>query len=206
MGKLGIAVAIAVLATMLSGCADPSGELASGPVDAAGSPIPNVSLVGVRVVGAAVLLEGEGGECWSVRYDDGVSKVESHLLLQDGYTSTHAVMADPSNPGHDFDGTALIDPRGDMVGMANTGVMIAATYGDPSDPEVAAGLARCGWKGSPLVPDVEGGVTVDPDGLPQTVYTCTTNSDEMAQGPIDLEACEQTVVGPEDLDREASVS
>lgn len=207
MGKLGVAAVVTALVTMLSGCAEPSGGSASGPVDAAGSPIPIEDLVGVRVVGAAILLEGKGDTCWSVRYDDGgASKVEAHLLLPEGYTATHAVMADPSNPGKNFDGTILVDPAGDMVGFADTGVMIAATYGDPSDPIVAEGLAKCGWEGPPLVPDVEGGVTVDPDGLPQTVYTCTTNGDGMAQGPIDLDACDKEIVGPEDLDREVSSS
>jgi len=206
MGKYGVATVVAVLATMLSGCASPAGDSGAGPVDAAGSPIPAADLAGVRVVGAAILLEGKRDGCWSVRYDDGVSKVEAHMLLPEGYTETHAVMGDPSRPGHNFEGTALIDPTGNMVGLAETGVMIDATYGDPSDPDVAEGLDQCGWEGSPLVVDAQGGVTVDPEGLPQIVYTCTTNGDGMERGSIDLEACQGELVGPEDLDREADVS
>lgn len=181
-------ICVAVAMVVLAACASP----ADAPVDADGSPIPLDALDGIRVEGPATLLEGKGGRCWAVRYDDGESAVLAPLLAPPGHTDSQIAMADPMNPGQEHAGPALMDAEGDPVGFVGAGAIIAATYRDASDPTIAGLAQECGWDGPVLVADDPYGVTVDPDGLTGPARVCTSGSDQMrttGEATAMLEGC-----------------
>ncbi len=198
---MGLVAATAVVSGV-GGCAAPS---TTWPVDAAGELVPVDALVGVRIEGPAVLLPA-GDDCWTVRYRDSNGTARVPFLLPEGYYPADIAMKDPSNPGHNVPGPGILTPDGDLVGFANGGIIIAATYTDAHDLAVADAADTCGWSDVVLVADATDGITVDPDGIAETVYTCTSNSDQMPLFPPDLDACDKRTVGPEDLDREVTSS
>ncbi len=123
------------------------------------------------------IVEDGKRDCWAVRYDEGGTTVQVPLRVPDGYVAADIVMADPMNPGHDYPGPALMDPDGQPVAFATTGVIIAATFAALDDPAWQADRARCGWDSAPLIADAEGGVTLDPDGLSTLTLICRDGAD-----------------------------
>jgi len=146
---------------------------------------------GVRVEGPVTLLATDVEErtdqngrsvmtvCWHVRFGVDDQTVEVPFVPPDGYGASPSVMADPMNPGENFEGPALLDPDGNAVGFADTGVMVAAQFKDVEEQSLREEQTRCGWDSLPLVAEQPDGVTVDPEGLSTVTRICTSNTDHM---------------------------
>lgn len=167
MGIRGNAAVAAVVVALVTGCAQQEARPAGS--DAA---------PGTRVEGSVQIIEDGKRDCWAVRYDEGGTTVEAPLRVPVGYVAADIVMADPMNPGQDYPGPALMDPSGQPVAFAGTGVIIAATYGDLDDATWEADKSRCGWESAPLIADAEGGVSLDPDGLSTLTLICDEDASD----------------------------
>ena len=166
MGFRGIAAMVAACVAMVTGCAQQEVHPAS-----------SLAAPGARVEGSVQLVEDGKRDCWAVRFDEDGATVEAPLRVPDGYVAADIVMADPMSPGHDYPGPALMDPAGQPVAFATTGVIIAATFADLDDPKWKADKSRCGWTSTPLIADEENGVTFDPDGLSTITVICRNGAD-----------------------------
>jgi hypothetical protein len=180
-GVASVAIAVALLVT---GCAD-----------VAASPY---AVPGVRVQGSVELQAGGAKDCWVVRYTHDGSTVEAPFALAPGYEARDVAMADPSI-GQDVPGPALINPDGELVGFMGGTVVISAEYASLDDSRFSEQREACGWTSAPLAPEEPGGVWVDPDGLTQVVYLCSSETDSAGdQPPIAsvLDECDRSTFSP----------
>lgn len=165
------------------------------------SPSGSQAEVGTRIEGSVQIVEDGQRDCWAVRYTEGDSTVEAPLRVPEGYVAADIAMADPMNPGEDYPGPALMDPTGQPVAFAGTGVIVAGTYGAVDDPTWADDAERCGWDSAPLVADADGGLMLDPDGLSTVTLVCR-NADPAAgvegdaPAPIDPDDCVRVTQEP----------
>ena len=182
--RVGVAVAVGVLVT-LAGCAAPQAAVNSQP--------------GVRIEGSVRIDAQDGDACWTATYVEDGTEVAAPLGLPDGFETRDIVMADPSNPGNDFDGPALMNSDGSPVGFSGGTAIVRAKYAALDDPDLAEQRERCGWTSAPLVVTGPDGIWVDPDGLAETIYICSDSPDEN-QEPSELAAhldeCDKTTREP----------
>jgi len=180
----GIAVAVAAL-LVLSGCAAPQA--------------PEHSQPGVRIEGS-VRIDAQGGDnCWTATYLEDGAEVAAPLGLPEGFETRDIAMADPSNPGSDIPGPALMNSEGSPVGFSAGTAIVRAVYAPLDDPDLAQQRERCGWMSAPLVIAGPGGIWIDPDGLTETIYICGDSLGE-PQEPGDvaehLDECDKTTREP----------
>lgn len=150
--------------------------------------------VGTRVEGSVKLVDDGGGTCLAVRYKQDGAVVEVPLALPAGYSVSNAVMANPDSPGSDWDGPALKDEQGNLLGFIDTGVIVAGTVVEAADARVASASSACGWEGRVLAPDAPYGVSVDPDGLSLVTRICagidpTSGLETDPVQPLDTSSC-----------------
>ena len=191
MGMRGIAAVVVAGVLVVAGCAQQEAL-----------PTSSLAAPGTRVEGSVQLVEDGKRDCWAVRFNEDGVAVEAPLRVPDGYVAADIVMADPMNPGHDYPGPTLMDPDGQPVGFASTGLIIAATFAALDDPAWEADKERCGWTKDPLIADDEGGVMLDPDGLSTLILFCQNGQDPAsglkndAAAPIDTKDCVRVTQEP----------
>lgn len=181
--RVGVA-AVAVL-VVLSGCAAPQAAVNSQP--------------GVRIEGS-VRIDARGGDnCWAATYVEDGTEVAAPLGLPEGFETRDIVMADPGNPGNDFDGPALMNADGSPVGFSGGTAIVRAKYAALDDPALAEQREACAWKTAPLVVDGPAGIWIDPDGLAEAIYICSDSIGEN-QDPGELasrlDECDKTTREP----------
>lgn len=191
MGERRVALVIMMLAgvTACASSAGPSeGDAASG-------------VPGTVLTGTVQLLEGDQQGCWMIRYEEGGTAFEAPLVVPPGYEAANIAMADPMHPGENYPNPVLMNPAGEPVGFATTGVYVSGMYVDPADARVAEDRERCGWDAPPLLAKDPDGIWLDPDGLTTTIRTCRSTDDGTgAPGVPDREMCTDEEIEPWNLD------